>query len=186
VDASGDAVPQISLGGRISGGSTLQVEGIATYTPAGGIITAGDVVADPSNPWYADAAAFMQSAPGIAAALGSPGGLSVQVVPGIEVDSPTDLVLQADWDLSTWRFAGVPGILTLRAGGNLQIQASLSDGFAGVSGPAAFVLPTTPGPSWSYRLVAGAALGSADPLEVIATRSPRASSMAAVTRPRLR
>ena len=167
ISASGSVAPQVTLDGSISGGSSLQIEGVATYTPAGGVITAADVVATPTNPWYADAATFMQSAPTIAAALGAPSQLAISVLPGIEIDSPSDLVLQSDWDLSSWRFAGAPGILTLRAAGNLDLQASLSDGFAGTTGASAFILPTTPDQSWSYRLVAGAMLGAGDPLAVL-------------------
>ena len=44
-----------------------------------------------------------------------------------------------------------------------------SDGFNGVTGASAFVLPTVADQSWSYRLVAGADLGSSN---LIAVESP--------------
>jgi hypothetical protein len=81
------------------------------------------------------------------------------VRPGEEIDnSQGDLVLNNDWDLSTWRFgerkpvvdnsgnflfdlfgnqifAGVePGILTLRASGSITLNGSLSDGFGDSGG----------------------------------------------------
>jgi hypothetical protein len=95
----------------------------------------------------------------------------LHVQPGAEIDNPTgSLTLQDSWDLSTLRFgpnatdpstgaailgAGEPGILTLRAAGNVVFAydpsapdptsvtsapggfASLSDGFAGTPGAAA-------------------------------------------------
>lgn len=102
-----------------------------------------------------------------------------------------DLTLSQDWDLSTWRFndgtgtAGAlteAGILTLRAVGNLQfgtsagVTASLTDGVANntntyainsTGGPVnkAYINPMA-GPSWSYRLVSGADLSSANVMAV--------------------
>jgi hypothetical protein len=105
------------------------------------MISAGDVLADPSNPIYSDASNFGSQAGAIAAALKGSSNLNVSVLPGIEIDSTGDLTLGSAWDLSAWRFNGAPGILTLRAAGNLIIQQSLSDGFSGVSGSSAFVLP---------------------------------------------
>src|SRR5262249_6196325 len=68
-----------------------------------------------------------------------------------------------------------PGVLTLRAAGNLNFNynaaldqfASLSDGFDGSSGDL-FSAPLLPAgtESWSYRLVAGADLGAANSLPV--------------------
>ncbi|MBS0659374.1 MAG: filamentous hemagglutinin family protein [Verrucomicrobia bacterium] len=125
--------------------------------------------------------------------------------PGIEiVNSLGDLVLNADWDFSTWRFgvrqavvdalgnplsnrAGVPilagaepGVLTLRAAGNLVLLGSLTDGFG--TGGGAIDIPNDLGvpsarwreellplfangsaqASWSFRLTAGADLTAAD------------------------
>jgi hypothetical protein len=164
IAADGTVAPQIVLSGTIVGGSHLQVEGVATYTAPGGVISAQNTIADPSNGWYADAANFMQNAPGIAAALGAPPQLAVSVLPGVEVDSTSDLTLASDWNLAAWRFGGAPGVLTLRAAGNLNLQANLSDGFADT---ATFTLPTTSDQSWSYRLVAGASLGGSNPLAVV-------------------
>lgn len=156
---TGAAVP-ISLDGSIQGARQVQVEGLATYEAANDAIadtiSAGDIAK--SGNWYTDAASFMSQAGAIGAALSGNSGLNVSVLPGIEIQSAGDLTLATNWDLSTWRFNGAPGILTLRAGGNLFVQKSLSDGFNGVTGAAAFVLPSQPDQSWSYRLVAGADL----------------------------
>ena len=164
VDGSGNG--SISLGGTIEGVQQVRVEGVAAYVLPGNTISASNVNADLSNPLYSDAATFMQSAASIEAALKGNSGLNVSVLPGIEIDSPGDLTLSSAWDLSGWRFNGVPGILTLRAAGNLLIQKSLSDGFVGVTGPSAFILPTDPGRSWSYRLVGGADLTASNVMSV--------------------
>ncbi|HUI62727.1 MAG TPA: filamentous hemagglutinin family protein, partial [Steroidobacteraceae bacterium] len=135
---------------------------------ANGTIGAGNVAAALSNPIYAAAANFLQSAPQIQNAL-SAVGAPVTVIPGIEIQSSLqsgangNLTLGAAWDLSQWNFGGSPGVLTLRAAGNLTFQKSLSDGFQGATG---FTLLSQP--SWSYRLVAGANLQSADAFSLIA------------------
>mgnify|MGYP001222934180 CR=1 FL=1 len=72
----------------------------------------------------------------------------------------------ADLDFSSLRFAGEAGVLTVRAQGNLNINGTLSDGFANATRDAAL---TTSGPSWSYRLVAGADPAAASPLATKAT-----------------
>ena len=101
------------------------------------------------------------------------------VRPGIEIRSPGDLTLSADWNLNTWRFNDQPGVLTLRAGGDLNIgnptaanrssAGALSDGFASATTTTSTVSVVLPGASWSYRLVAGADQSSAD---LLAVRAP--------------
>lgn len=155
-DSQNDAV---RFDGTISGGR-VDIEGIARYAENDGSIGSADVAATDTNPLFSDAATFMAGAPAIASALGVAGDPSFHVLPGIEMDSPSDLTLDADWNLFDWRFSDSPGILTVRAAGDLVFAHSLSDGFDGVQ---SFELATT-GDSWSYRLAAGADLSSANPL----------------------
>ena len=84
----------------------------------------------------------------------------------------------ADWDLSTFRYGtkSAPGILTLRAKGDLVFNNTLSDGFTPVTASTAngnsamwlATLKTISGSlpvntqSWSFRLSAGADLGASD------------------------
>ena len=87
---------------------------------------------------------------------------------GVEVRSTGDLALSNDWNLATRPAGEEPGMLTLRAAGNLNLDNHLSDGF-NVATP--FSSGTTPatlveGDSWGYRLVAGADADAADPLAV--------------------
>ena len=105
---------------------------------------------------------------------------AIHIQPGAEIINPLgDLMLAAAWDLSTFRFGpnqSEPGVLTLRAAGNLNFDysynaatrsasiGSLSDGFGGVSSyglwDQALLAPGSR--SWSYRLVAGADFTAAD------------------------
>ncbi len=159
---------QIVLGGTIGGASGVTVEGYQSYA-TGGVITYAIESPDPSNPVYADAAAFMANATALDTALGRSGQPPVSVIPGVELTAPGDLHLASAWDLSTWRFGDLgltPGALTLRAGGSLYIDQSLSDGFQGLDPYSGFYLIPGFGQSWSYRLVAGADFGSSQPLAV--------------------
>jgi filamentous hemagglutinin family protein len=90
----------------------------------------------------------------------------LHVRPGAEIVNPTgDLNLVSTWDLPFLRFGpdrDQPGILTLRAKGNLNFNfaASLSDGFyyAGFDSD-----PLAAGSlSWTYRMAAGADFSAAD------------------------
>ena len=92
-----------------------------------------------------------------------------------------DLTLSSDWDLAnsslgSFRFGSEnnPGILTLRASGNLVFLGALSDGFGAApvdsytSKTALWEAPllSAGSRSWSYRLIAGADLTAADFREV--------------------
>jgi len=148
---------QLRVDSNITGGTTT-VEAFKTYVSDTGTIGANDIAT--SGTWFTEATDFMSNAMTIGANLGKTGDNNFHLVPGIEVDSNGDLTLAQAWDLSTWRFGGEPGVLTLRAQGDLNLNASLSDGFNGV-------LPTSTlrsDRSWSYRLVGGADFGSADVL----------------------
>jgi hypothetical protein len=106
----------------------------------------------------------------IATQLGVSGNALYQIQPGVEIINPSgDLTLTNNWDLSSLRTtAGLPGILTIRASGNLIFDGSLTDGFAYNSSdtenvatsPYTWDLLPVGGESWSYRLVAGAQFNS--------------------------
>ena len=78
------------------------------------------------------------------------------------------------WNLSAFRFGPdrTPGVLTLRAKGDLNFFGSLSDGFQSAAYNAQLLNPSSVLPqnaqSWSYRLTAGADLKAADSLQVLA------------------
>jgi len=91
----------------------------------------------------------------------------------------SDLTLASDWNLDSYRYgpdatsvlgSGEPGVLELRASGNLIFDGSLSDGFGAspidpnTQAAALWEAPllAAGSRSWSYRLVAGADLSAAD------------------------
>ena len=92
-------------------------------------------------------------------------GTAIDLLPGIEVRGSSDLTLVDPWDFISWRYSdangnnGLPGFLTLRAAGTLNINASLSDAFATAYLPGQanqqFQNVLQPGLSWSYNLIAG-------------------------------
>ncbi len=150
------------------------------------------------------------------------GGAAVQfagvtVRPGIELDNPLsagvnggNISLLSNWNLgatdstgaAVYRYNanGQAPVLTLRAGNNLQLDASLTDGFFQTGNPFGAsskidngISPNSPslqaanlmsvqdpagliGGSSSYRLVAGADPGSADPLAVLDMTGPDPSN----------
>lgn len=145
------------------GAARVDLEGYAVYSDADGVLTAAET--STTSLAYQEALAFMGSAESIRAALGWAVDGPLTVRPGVEIRASNDLRLAANWNLFDWRFSGIAGVLTLRAPGNLRFDASLSDGFAALTGPAGFALADV-GDSWSYRLIGGADLASSDPLAV--------------------
>jgi len=126
----------------------------------------------------------------------------IQLQPGEEiVNSKGGLVLNSDWDLSLARFGSQatvldgsgkktsseigtdPGLLTLRAVGDVTFRGALTDGFGNSSSSTAGLAPglykdsllplvdslgsTMAQRSWSYRIIAGADLKAANALNVL-------------------
>jgi filamentous hemagglutinin len=172
------------------------VEGFKTYAANdlgsvdAGCGTGGSCdIADLNGLLFTDAAVFMSSMSALPANLAALP--KVQVRPGIEIDSPItpasngDLTLDsstAAWDLASWNAAlGAPVNVTLRAAGNLVLEASLSDGFTNNGKSVAnwtFGEPGSAAVSASYRLTAGADLSAAAPVAV-AVQPAAASSLGA-------
>ena len=114
----------------------------------------------------ADIAGFMAHKDTILATLGKAGDNTFHLRPGVEIQSSGSLTIDSDWNLYSANRAGAePGVLTLRAGGDLIVKGSISDGFETVIPRAALGL----GPSWSYRLTAGADVSGANPLGTATT-----------------
>ncbi len=134
------------------------VEGYQAYNVANGVVSS-QVAASASNPIYESAVQFMGSA-----AVTSLKTQGYEVLPGVELDTAQDMQINSVWNLAGWRFGGLPGFLTLRAGGSIDVNASISDGFASAVPTSALRADD----SWSLSLAAGANLGSADPLSVSA------------------
>ncbi|MBI5462534.1 MAG: filamentous hemagglutinin family protein [Gammaproteobacteria bacterium] len=171
LDAS-TANDQLQLAATILGAAQKLLEGHQVYTEADGDISTAQVAT--TSTWYTQASSFVTAATGATTAAGD---AEFVIRPGIEIRSPGDLRLSADWNLNAWRFNDQPGVLTLRAGGDLNIgnpatsttrssTGALSDGFASATTTTSSTSVVLPGASWSYRLVAGADQASADVLAV--------------------
>ncbi len=88
--------------------------------------------------------------------------------PGVVIQSSGDLVIPSSLtgqtlDLTSWRFGGEPGTLTLRAAGNLTISSSIIDHPTSYS----VLRSDNQKPSWTLNLIAGAQTGSPDLLAVM-------------------
>ncbi|HEX8874744.1 MAG TPA: filamentous hemagglutinin family protein [Nitrosospira sp.] len=167
---AGNDVAVDSVASSIGGAKSVVVEAVKVYD---NITTLTDTGASSGATLSlatvnADNASFASSAGAIAARLGKTGDTGFHVRAGVEVRSAGNLTLSKDWNLGTSRAGGEPGMLTLRAAGNLNLNSNLSDGFNVAT---AFSSGTTPatllaGDSWGYRLVAGSDSGAADPMTV--------------------
>jgi filamentous hemagglutinin family protein len=167
---------------------------IGGATDSGADMVVADSTGAASGTMYTDANTFINShGNSITSRLNL--GSAIALTPGMEVRSTGDLTvsvnetlastakqnrgwnfdpwLDANGNLVGWRFKDqngnmtLPGVLTLRAAGNLIINGSISDGFtksrtASMSMPD-WALDTSGSNSWSYRLVGGADHAAANP-----------------------
>jgi len=175
---------RLVLAGTVRGVERTTVEGVKVYDLADGQIDFTHTEASLANPWFADAAAFAASALDINTALGTRLPGVVRTLAGIEARSEGDINVSSAWNLYDWRFGDplgeqTAGVLTLRAGGDLLINNSISDGFATTNGGLLADTPST----WSYRLVGGADLSGAAPLAVATNTSPSAIGGSVVLAP---
>lgn len=140
----------VSLSGKIDGAEQVNAETVFLYpTLANGssLGNVGGYIIDPADVDVTD--------------LDLNGG-QLHVLSGIEIRGAGDLNLGSTWDLTSHRPGGEPGVLTIRAHGDLNIDQNLVDHPTDID-----ELPGDPGmDSWSFNLVAGADLSSADPMAV--------------------
>jgi len=188
---NGNDVQVDALLGSITGASSVIVEGYRLYNQTSGLLNnalRSTINADAANYMNAGyAAMFTRLTTGNpnAAALGQ----ALVIAPGVEIFRTNgDLTLgtavsglnSEDWDLSAFRYGPklAPGILTLRASGNIIFNNTLSDGFTPVTADTStgnstmWLAPLAPivtanglpvnTQSWSYRITAGADFSSAN------------------------
>ena len=178
---AGGSINVSGAGAGYGGTVTLRAPRSATAMNAdlnGSIVGAGQVIAEAFKSYNQtsvtattittlknDTQSFMNGAVAETQRLGSglhlTGGSasSVHLQPGIELRSSGDLTVTAPWDLTSWRYAGETGSLTLRAAGNLTLK-SISD----APTPATTLVAATAQPSWNYTFVAGSDLAAANPV----------------------
>lgn len=177
-DGAGTDVAVADFGARVAGASDARIEAVKVYqaaTISDRADSATNLNAGLGGRMASDADRFMAAAPAVRQRLGRE---DLQLTSGIEVRSAGDLEVSVNegaldrgdrgWNLSTWRFGGQAGTLTLRAGGNLSVRGTISDGFvrtgATDAAPAWRLDSSTVG--WSLRLVGGSDFGSAQVLGV--------------------
>lgn len=173
---AGNGVAVNALATAINGAKSTVLEafkvfnGVTTLTAGSGTGTTLGFTTVANN-----VSAFMANKDSIVAGLGKTGDNTFHLRAGTEVQSSSNLTVGSDWNLYSLERAGEePGVLTLRAANNLNLNGSISDGFT-------TALPTGligSGDSWAYRLVAGADFTSASPLATIAAeKAPDGSAL---------
>ena len=200
LDSNGDGqTDQLVLGdlsGEITGAGRAQLLATRVLRDPGATqvvdsgtgepVTRVNITAAEVEAWRSETESFLNG-------LSVPTAGPLQITAGLQVESSGDLVLLDRWNfMEGWYFGrdlsdpaaprlGLTGTVTLRAAGNLDLQADLTDAFAeqllfgflpfdGVVGGVArldssgAVVEELANPSWGYRLAAGADLASADVL----------------------
>ena len=146
------------IGTTITGASSVVAEAARIYETTGNL----SIDTAQQTAWKTDTAAYMANAAAIKTRLGLTDALA-HVQAGIEARATGDITLANDWNLYGWRDGGEPGLLTLRAAGDVNLNASLSDGFTSLTANT-----VGSGESWGYRIVAGADDDAANPLALAA------------------
>jgi filamentous hemagglutinin family protein len=174
-NAAANNLQMEAINAQITGASIITAEGYKVFTPSSGTLNAAALSSITSN-----ATTFTGNTDTITdRLLAANAALRSQfyLVPGAEVINRTgDLTLgtntstiaAGDWNLATARFGpkSVPGILTMRAAGNLVFFNSLNDGFTTGAYNSALLAFNASLPSnlqsWSYRLAAGSDFNAVD------------------------
>ena len=187
----GNDVKVDAILGNVTGASSVIVEGYRLYNQSSGLLnnalrtTINTDATAYMNAGYATMFTKLTTGNPNVAALGQ----ALVIAPGVEIYNATgDLTLgtavsglnSEDWNLSTFRYGPkqAPGILTLRAKGDIIFNNTLSDGFTPVTASinngnsTMWLAPLSPvvtanglpvnTQSWAYRIAAGSDLSSSD------------------------
>ncbi len=164
---SGNGVAVNALETTIAGARSVVLEAVKVFDNVNTLTSSGDGSGGilGYDTLDSDAGDFMVNQASILTALGKSGDSSFHLRAGQEIrsDADADINVDADWDLSAIRGGNEPGILTLRAASNLNVNGSISDGFNGTGNSATI----STGDSWSYRFVSGADMHSANVMSTV-------------------
>ncbi len=177
-NAGGTDLKVAAINGLIEDASSLLVEGFHVTdltNPAGSQITAAvrSAIQTNGNTFGANTGTLLTAGSITQRLLASNAGLAATLVvaPGAEIVNRTGgLSLLTDWNLAAFRFGleNAPGVLSIRAAGDIVFEGALSDGFNGGTSLWASPLmannPLQPmnAQTWSYRITAGSDTQSAD------------------------
>jgi len=162
-----------AIGTTITGASSVVAEAVRVYATTGNL----NIDSAQLTSWKTDTNTFMANAATIKDRLGWMDAAypAYHVRPGIEARATGDITLATDWDFQKktgsvfdWRYlnGAESGFLSLRAAGNVNLNASLSDGFASALTTAALASVQNAQNSWSYRIASGADTTAAAPLSL--------------------
>ena len=162
---SGTGVAVNALNSTITGAQSVELEAFRVFNNVTTLTTGSGNGSTLGYTTLAnDVSSFMGNQASILASLGKTGDGSFHLRAGQEIRANGNLNVNADWNLYLASRAGnEPGVLTLRAANDLNLNGSISDGFATAATTAAI----GSGQSWSYRLVAGADMASANVMNTI-------------------
>lgn len=187
----GDEVAVTALDGTFTGQRSLTLEAYEVYQPSAGdltissgansstVLNVATTAGAANGTLFTDANNFITHKASILSRLNKTTETTFHLTPGMEVRSLGDITVSVNetsatknargWDLNTWRFDNEPGVLTLRANGDIKVNGTISDGFVKASGKAAsdWVADATHDNFWSYRFVSGADLFAANPLSLL-------------------
>ncbi len=195
-NAASNDLALATIGGTINGASVIIAEGYKTFDlgPSGTISTTvqNNVLANGNTFIGTNGAAAAGYNAMLARVLGANTALDpvLSIRAGAELINTTGNITlgttasttTSDWNLATFRFGpdSAPGVLTIRAAGNIVLFNTISDGFQ-TSAYNSFLLAQNAAlpvnaQSWSYRLIAGADHTAADfsrvrPLSALAADS---------------
>lgn len=159
---AGNGVAISQFGSTVNGAdASIVVEGVKVYK------NTGDTTLDKAfiSTMIGDNASYLANNNTIASSLGLASDARFVAVAGDEVRSTGNITVANDLDLHD----GGSGALTLRAKGDVIVNANISAGFT----TAATTGALTNGGAWTYRIAAGADVNSAD---VLATNNNRTGS----------
>ncbi len=169
-NASNNDININNLSSVLLGGNEINVEAVKRYDDVA-------VVSDAylSSTVQPDTDAFMANESAITGGLPliyldqSTGAVrfdgQVRLKPGVELRNDGNVVVADNLDFSTWRYNDEPGVFTIRATGDIDVNGNINDGVTSVAEESCFFGSCTPtgnfiesvqtGNSWSYRFVAG-------------------------------
>lgn len=160
---------QVNLAGGVSGAEQVFVEGFVQIEDSN--ISSSDI-----SSWETSTSSFMNS---YATAIESRLLADLEFVgdapsqfaflPGLEIFSSGNLTLADSWDLSSWRYSDTPGVVTLRAAGDLNLDSDLLD-YSDYSASSAFrfsLKEDAERDTWAVNLIAGAEITAANLARVV-------------------
>ncbi|MGA9110651.1 MAG: filamentous haemagglutinin family protein [Smithella sp.] len=154
---------QMNLDGTVIGVSNFVAEAFRVYDNVSTINAATITAWNNDNNNYMANASAIQSRLLNNLTMSGWGAGEFNLLPGIEARSNSNITLAAAVNLTTLRYGGEPGVLTLRAAGNLNINNNLVDHPTGIN---QLSTPSAMWDSWAYNLTAGADMTSADYMAV--------------------